>query len=383
MRIAFVTLYGLGAHGGTTKVLCDLANGLRLRGHDVGVFYFERREPKIPYPLNADILRFNCCQTARDKVFGAEFLSKLRGVFAWGRKNRRIARNDFEAKYKGNAISRRLKNFNPDVVISFSQLTTYMLLAKMKVNVPVVTMLHSNPQSYFDRPEFSVFKQYLEQSAAIQVLMPEFVDVVNGYLNAQKVSYIPNIVPQYDEIAELISPRIINVARVMSVKRQHLLIEAFALISEKYPDWNVEIWGQINKRYETQLQTLILKYNLQERVFLKGPSGQIEDKLNKSSIFVFPSQKEGFAIALCEAMSMGLPVVGCKSCSAVNSLIIDGKNGFLCEDSAESISIAIDKLIVDCKLRKRLGLQARADMAKFSNESVITQWEQLLSQVRK
>lgn len=118
-------------------------------------------------------------------------------------------------------------------------------------------------------------------------------------------------------------------------------------------------------------------------MFLKGPSGQIEDKLNKSSIFVFPSQKEGFAIALCEAMSMGLPVVGCKSCSAVNSLIIDGKNGFLCEDSAESISIAIDKLIVDCKLRKRLGLQARADMAKFSNESVITQWEKLLSQVRK
>ena len=258
-----------------------------------------------------------------------------------------------------------------------------MLLAKMKVNVPVVTMLHSNPQSYFDRPEFSVFKQYLEQSAAIQVLMPEFVDAVNGYLNVQKVSYIPNIVPQYDEIAELISPRIINVARVMSVKRQHLLIEAFVLISEKYPDWNVEIWGQINKRYETQLKTLILKYNLQERVFLKGPSGQIEDKLNKSSIFVFPSQKEGFAIALCEAMSMGLPVVGCKSCSAVNSLIIDGKNGFLCEDSAESISIAIDKLIVDCKLRKRLGLQARADMAKFSNESVITQWEKLLSQVRK
>lgn len=383
MRIAFVTLYGLGAHGGTTKVLCDLANGLRLKRHDVGIFYFEGKEPKIPYPLSADILRFNCCRTVRDKVFGKEFLAKLRGVFAFGRKNRRIVRNDFEAKYKGKAIFRGLQSFNPDVVISFSQLTTYMLLAKIGTSIPVVTMLHSNPKSYFDRPEFSAFKQYLEQSAAIQVLMPEFVDVVNKYLNARKVLYIPNIVPQYDEIAELTPPRIINVARVMSVKRQHLLIEAFALISEKYPEWNVEIWGQINKRYETQLQTLILKYNLQERVFLKGPSSQIKEKLNKSSIFVFPSQKEGFAIALCEAMSMGLPVVGCKSCSAVNSLIMDGKNGFLCEDSAESISIAIEKLIVDCKLRKRLGLQARDDMAKFSNESVISQWEKLLSQVRK
>ena len=67
----------------------------------------------------------------------------------------------------------------------------------------------------------------------------------------------------------------------------------------------------------------------------------------------------------------------------MNSLIIDGKNGFLCEDSAESISTAIDKLIVDCKLRKRLGLQAKTDMAKFSNESVISQWERFLSQVQK
>lgn len=45
--------------------------------------------------------------------------------------------------------------------------------------------------------------------------------------------------------------------------------------------------------------------------------------------FAFPSAYEGFGLSLAEAMSMGLPAVGYKSCSAVNELIVDGKNGFV------------------------------------------------------
>ena len=381
MRIAFVTLYGLGGHGGATKVLCDLANGLSIRSHIIRVFHFESNEPNIPYYISPDVKCINCCQTIFDKVCGNQLLAKLRGIIAFGRNNRRVARNAFEAKYKGMAISRELQNFKPDVVISFSQLSTYMLLSKIKVNVPVVTMLHNKPESYFDRPEFSLFKESLEYSAAIQVLMPEYVGVVNKYLNARQIIYIPNMAPQYEECAELRSTCIINVARVMSIKRQHLLIEAFALISDKHPDWFVEIWGSANKKYEVKLKELIAKYNLQKRVYLKGVSNQIKEKLYRSSIFILPSLREGFPLALCEAMSMGVPVVGCKSCSSVNSLIKDGENGFLCDDSAVSIAEALDKLISDYSLRKKLGQEAKSDMRQFSSESVLDKWEELLNSV--
>lgn len=381
MKIAFVTLYDVGSYGGTTRVLCDLANGLTSRGHEVEVFYFETKKKDIPYYLRSDIKCLNCCKTLADCFLGNEFLAKMRGIFALGRSNRRIARNDFEAKYKGLAISRMLQNFDADVVISFSQLTTYMLLSKIIIGAPVITMLHNKPESYFKRPEFELFKKSLEQSAAIQVLMPEFVPVVRDYINARKISYIPNIAPQYDEEADLRNPCIINVARVMTVKRQHLLVEAFAIISKKYPEWEVEIWGGANEKYKTELERLIKQYNLQKRVFLKGISSQIKEKLYNSSIFVLPSMKEGFPLALCEAMSMGLPAVGCKSCSGVNSIIKDGENGFLCDDCAESIAEALEKLIDNYSLRKTIGLRAKADMRSFSCDSVIDKWDVLLKEV--
>ena len=64
----------------------------------------------------------------------------------------------------------------------------------------------------------------------------------------------PNIVPQYqfckDKGRENV---IINVARIDGVqKRQHLLIEAFAKLKNKYLDWRVEIWG------ETDMTTSII-----------------------------------------------------------------------------------------------------------------------------
>ena len=134
--------------------------------------------------------------------------------------------------------------------------------------------------------------------------------------------------------------------------------------------------GDVYKRQE-----LIAKYNLQKRVYLKGVSNQIKEKLYRSSIFILPSLREGFPLALCEAMSMGVPVVGCKSCSSVNSLIKDGENGFLCDDSAVSIAEALDKLISDYSLRKKLGQEAKSDMRQFSSESVLDKWEELLNSV--
>ena len=61
---------------------------------------------------------------------------------------------------------------------------------------------------------------------------------------------------------------------------------------------------------------------------MKGSTNDVPDVLRQGDIFAFPSAYEGFGLSLAEAMSMGLPAVGYKSCSAVNELIVDGKNGF-------------------------------------------------------
>lgn len=378
MKIAIVTLYDIGSYGGTSKVLCELANGLNKRGHEIKIFYFSENNKKIKYRLCEKIKIENCCLGAIDRYLRSFWISKVLAVFSLSRKNRRISRCRCDSKNKSKSFGPKIRDFNPDIIVSFSQYSTYMLMADVGVRVPVITMLHNNPASYFDRPEFELFKFYLERCAAIQVLMPDYIQSVLKYLHPKHIEYIPNVIPQYVETASLDLPVIINVARICSVKRQHLLIKAFSLVCSRYPEWKVELWGGAEGPYAEKLKDLISKNQLSEKVFIRGITDNIKGKLLNASIFAFPSEREGFSLALGEAMSMGLPVIGCKSCSSVNKMIVNNYNGLLCEDTPEDIAQALELLMKNHTLRKQLGERAKQSMYQFSDTHVYNKWENLL-----
>lgn len=123
---------------------------------------------------------------------------------------------------------------------------------------------------------------------------------------------------------------------------------------------------------------MIKMKNLQDRVFLKGTSNEIPKVLQHCDIFAFPSAYEGFGLALGEAMSMGLPAVGYKRCSAVNELIQDGVNGFLCEEGSEDLAAKLDLLMGNQALRARMGQAARESMKQYAPEAIWNAWETLL-----
>ena len=83
-------------------------------------------------------------------------------------------------------------------------------------------------------------------------------------------------------------------------------------------------------------------------------------------------------MALGEAMSMGLPAIGYKNCSAVNELIEDGKNGYLCENGVKALQFALQKLMKNQSLRVQLGINAKKSMRKYSSKIVWNMWEKLL-----
>lgn len=101
----------------------------------------------------------------------------------------------------------------------------------------------------------------------------------------------------------------------------------------------------------------------------------------RSDIFVIPSAYEGFGLAMTEAMSIGLPAVGYKEASAVNEIIHDGINGFLCDSGVEALSQKLDLLMGNPSLRDTLGKQAREDMKQYSPDIIWKQWEDLMHSV--
>lgn len=121
--------------------------------------------------------------------------------------------------------------------------------------------------------------------------------------------------------------------------------------------------------------------NFKDRVVFTGSITNVMERLRKADIFAFPSAYEGMPLALTEAMAAGLPAIGYKSCPSVNELIVDGVNGFLCEDGIDDFAEKLKILMQDAVLRKKMGQNARESMKQFAPEKIWDEWEDLINKV--
>ena len=370
--------------GGLAKVTIAFANEMVRRGHDVSLLYCDEHAGTFFYPLTENVRSYNICYQNGSYV----------KIPLWMKMEREILRpfspvlsrdvNDtFMRKYLLDEVKRILDAEKPDIIVSSQPAASRIMLCDIDTDIPVITMSHGDPEDYFHiYPKGEI--PAIAKSAVCQVLLPSFVDHIKSRFPKQNVVVIGNVVPQYENKADLQSSKdrykIIFIGRlVKNHKRPHLLIKAFAKLAKDFPKWDVELWGaESNKAYTKYLNRLIKKSGLQNRVKLMGITSDVAKVLEKGDIFVLPSAYEGFGLSLAEAMSMGLPVVGYKSCSAVNELIINGENGFLCEEGIDSLADILVKLIQDIKLRMRLGQNARLSVKKYSSENIWKSWEDLL-----
>lgn len=378
MKVALVTLQGvIGSYGGTARVFFNMANNLVARGFSVTAIASDPRPGTPAFNVDEKVTFVNCVSSCFSRHV-LEPSTKFISAFAFNRQRRRTLRQVLDLQIKAKAIKKAITDAKADVIISYQQETTYMLIEILKIQTPIITMVHRDPDEYFSKPEFPLYKNALNNCAFVQVLLPQFIEVASKYINKEQLVYIPNVVPQFSQSSNLENPLILNVSRIGEGKRQHLLIEAFAQIKDRYPDWKVECWGWAHSVYAKKLQNLIAKEGLQEQVTLCGETSKVAQKLESASIFVFPSEIEGFSLALTEAMSMGLACIGCEDCPAVRTLIENNVNGLLAQNNANDIADKIELLIKDKELRQKLGTNAKVSMHAFSEEKVWDMWEQLI-----
>jgi glycosyltransferase involved in cell wall biosynthesis len=110
-------------------------------------------------------------------------------------------------------------------------------------------------------------------------------------------------------------------------------------------------------------------------------NAQLPELLNSWDLFVLPSLYEGHPKALLEAMACELPVVGARV-DGIKEIISDHQNGVLCEPDSESIRKAVQTLVEDEDLRKRLGKNGREFVAEnFSLEHILKLETEMLHKV--
>lgn len=367
--------------GGLEKAICDFSNAFYQRGNDVTVVVFDKKQGRPYYPLFDEIPVINL---QRRDYLGVTKWEKVNREFhrLFGAKEARRWKFHWKRKHGVTAFAKIAEEIQPDVIISFETMTSAEIMQE-GIKVPLITSLRNDPDVCCGHLP-ALEQQAMENSAAVLVLMPSFVGRMQKYVKKPKVVCIPNIIAQSTGQADLECPKkrykIVNVARLnKKQKRQEILIKAFAPLAGKYPQWDVDIWGEDTSEYQKELTELIKQYHLEDRVFLKGVTHNIADVYENADIFAFPSKYEGFGQALGEAMSAGLPAIGFSSCSAVNELIQSEETGLLVDDGEEAFSQGLEILMKDKEKRVQMGRNAAKRAKSYSPEEIYDRWEQVIN----
>jgi glycosyltransferase involved in cell wall biosynthesis len=135
--------------------------------------------------------------------------------------------------------------------------------------------------------------------------------------------------------------------------------------------------------YLRELQHLVQRYKIADAVIFPGVLYGKEkcEVFADTDIFVYPSPTEGFSIAILEAGAAGLPLVITKGCKFPE--IATYHAGLEVNADAQSLFVALEKMIVDDDKRKKMGWNAKKLIKdRYSIESMGAKLEKIYSEVR-
>ncbi len=162
-----------------------------------------------------------------------------------------------------------------------------------------------------------------------------------------------------DEPPLLSDAEILCIGRLVPEKGQAVLLKAVATLIERGHAVKLTIAGAGQDKSSLELQARRL--GIASRVSLPGAVGQeqIRGLYEEASIFCLPSFAEGIPVVLMEAMAMRIAVVGTRI-TGIPELIEDGETGLLVAPGCrDQLADSLERLLVDRRLRHRLGGNAR------------------------
>jgi len=169
---------------------------------------------------------------------------------------------------------------------------------------------------------------------------------------------------------------IITVANLVPVKRIEVLIKAINYLSN--PTIQLEIVGDNTNSYSSELMQLVVDLAMENQVRFLGKQSDIRSFTRKANLYVISSKMEGMPVALLEAMSLGLPVLG-SDIPGINYVLKDFSNLLFEEGNEIALAAKIKEIYSMSEMeRNLLGQKLRNFCVEnFSMQKFIQQHEEL------
>lgn len=360
------------ASGGAERVTANLANHWARAGHEVVIVTIER----------ADLDHYTLEPAVRRMALGlagdsAGSLAALAGNLQ-----------------RVRAVRQVLKLERPDVAIAMmTQANVMLAIASLRLGLRTIGSERTHPaQMPVGRMWNALRRFWYGRLGAMVALAGETRDWLALHTSARNIAVIANPVPwpfpRQEPLLPVWSGRcagrrlLLAVGRLSDEKGFRTLIQCFARLARRHPEWDLVILGKGAQRSE--LEALVQAQGLGERVFLPGVAGNVGDWYTAADLFVMSSRFEGFPNTLAEAMSHGLPAVSFDCDTGPRDIIRHEIDGLLVvPENAAAMEEALGRMMKDDVLRARFAGRAAEARERFSPETTIAKWERLFEQVQE
>jgi len=340
--------------GGAERVIVNLAAYFRSCGYKVTIVTKLQDEDEYPVPegvtrILADITGDEISDNRVVNLYRR--ITKLRNIF---------------------------KQLAPDYIVSFIKKNNFMAItAAAGLHIPVIVSVRSNPErEYPDKVTRLLARVLFSRSAGVVLQTQQAKDFFPKSVQ-KKAVVLPNSLSEkflQNEYSGERRKEIVWVGRMDSNKNPKMLLEVFAVIAEKYPDWCLTFIGEGYLKKE--MEEFCKDNGLCGQVNFAGRIDDVAGAIQPASVFVLTSKQEGMPNALIEAMVSGLAVVSTDCpCGGPAELIENGINGILIPvDDEAALTEALDKLLSDDKYRVRMSKEAKKLIDKVHPDIVNRKW---------
>lgn len=360
--------------GGVERVLTLKANYFSEQlGYDITIILTEGMNRPSFYPLSEKINVINL-NLNFEELWHCSFLKK---VFLYLKKQRQFKK----------MLTNELMRLRPDITVSLLR-REINFITGIQDGSKKIGELHINRANYrnFDARDSnfvkSIFSKYwmrnlvgkLKQLDRLVVLTEKDKD---SWVELSNVVVIPDPLSfQPSSRSVLNRKRVVAVGRYSYEKGYDMLLAAWKSVSQKCPDWRLDIFGDGDK---TSLEQLIDSLNIDRATCaLHGRTADIEKEYVESSLFVCSSRFEGFGMVIVEAMACGLPVISFDCPWGPGSIISDGKDGVLVENAnVEALADKIIQVLSANDYMRELAQNAIDKSDKYKLQSIMLKWKLL------
>lgn len=339
--------------GGAERVITILANYLAYKKYEVEILSF--LDYHDTYDIHNEI---------KNKVIYCKSKNSLL------KKIERIVR-----------LRKIIKNNKDAIIISFEYFVNMQtIVATLGLKNKVIISERNDPSQQGNRFIIDKMRGFLYRFANILVCQTE--DAKNYFSKrVQRKSTIilnpimPNLPERFTGIRK---KEIVTFCRIEAQKNLKMMIDAFVLLNEDYPEYTLSIYGEGSKKQELIKYVNSIGYS--EKVKFYGFTDDIHNKITDKAMFVSSSDYEGLSNSMIEALGVGLPcVVTDCPCGGARMVIKNNENGLLVPvGDINSLYEGMKRIIEDKQFAELLSKNAELIKYELSVEKICGKWIELL-----